>query len=108
MEADSIRRQVAVALEAAEPMRQALTTHALEHGSLPSEGELRADPRFKPVRRMGATVSLGPGASIDMKLTGGPLDGKKFSWTPAKEGDVLEWLCAQESVPEEYLGPPCR
>jgi membrane associated rhomboid family serine protease len=106
-EADAIRRQVTLALEAAEPMRQALSRYMQEHGRLPRDDELRADPKFKSVSLMGATVSLGPGASINMRLTGGPLDGHQFSWTPNRMNGALQWICAQETIPPEYLGPPC-
>lgn len=106
-DAESIRRQVARALEAAEPMRQTLSRYVQEQGRLPGDEVLRADPLLEPVTIMGATVTLGPGGSIDMKLTGGPLDGRKFSWVPIEAGG-WHWICAQETIPQEYFGPPCR
>jgi hypothetical protein len=36
------------------------------------------------------------------------MDGRKFSWTPYLRNGEIRWECAQETVPEEYLGAPCR
>ncbi|MGL6224974.1 MAG: rhomboid family intramembrane serine protease [Steroidobacteraceae bacterium] len=103
-----IKRQTEVALAAAEPVRTAITQYVELHGSLPSDAVLRDAPEFKAVDPMGAAVTIGLGASIDMQLIGGPLDGKKFSWTPIEKNGKLQWWCAQEKIPEELLGPPCR
>ncbi len=105
---ESVRRQVASALQAAEPARIAITRYVEEHGRLPSDETLQSDSQFAITSPAAATVTLGLGASIDMRLNGGPLDGRKFSWTPTASEGSLKWWCAQETVPEEYLGPPCR
>lgn len=107
-EAAWVRRQTAAALAAAEPVRTAISRHFEQHGKLPSDAVLREAPEFKPARSMGIAVTIGFGSSIDMRLVGGPLDGHKFSWTPVEHGGEISWSCAQETVPEEYLGPPCR
>ena len=105
---ESVRLQVAAALNVAEPIRAAITNYFEEHGRLPSDEVLRSGSQFVTASPPEATVTLGLGASIDMRLNGGPLDGRKFSWTPTESQGSLKWLCAQETVPEEYLGPPCR
>lgn len=105
---ESIKRQTSVALAAAEPVRTAITQYVALHESLPSDAVLREGSEFEAVDPMGAAVTIGLGASIDMKLIGGPLDGKKFSWTPIEKNGKVDWLCAQETIPEEFLGPPCR
>lgn len=107
-EAAWVRRQAAAALAAAEPVRTAISRHFEQHGKLPSDAVLREDPEFQPAKSMGIAVSIGFGGSIDMRLVGGPLDGHKFSWTPVEYDGEISWSCAQETVPEEYLGPPCR
>jgi hypothetical protein len=103
-----VRRQTAMALEAAEPVRSAITKYVEQHGRLPSDDVLRQSPDFRTVNPMGAVVETGLGASISMKLKGGPMDGRQFSWTPYLGNGEVHWQCAQETVPEEYLGTPCR
>ena len=107
-DAEWVRRQTAMALEAAEPVRVAITKYVEQHGRLPSDEVLRQSPEFRAVNPPGAVVETGLGASINMKLTGGPMDGRKFSWAPFLGNGEVRWQCAQETVPEEYLGAPCR
>jgi Pilin (bacterial filament) len=107
-DAEWVRRQTAVALAAAEPVRTAITQYVERHGALPSDAVLRDTPEFTAVDPMGAVITIGLGASIDMKLVGGPLNGQKFSWTPIEQNGEIKWWCAQEKIPEEFLGPPCR
>ncbi len=103
-----IKRQTEVALAAAEPVRTAITRYVELHDRLPADDLLRDAPEFKAVDPMGARVRIGLGASIDMTLVGGPLDGQKFSWTPLEKDGKFWWSCAQQSIPAEFLGPPCR
>lgn len=103
-----VRRQTAMALQAAEPVRAAITKYVEQHGRLPSHEVLRQSPEFRAVNPMGAVVATGLGASINMTLRCGAMDGRKFSWTPYLGNGDVRWECAQETVPEEYLGAPCR
>jgi hypothetical protein len=107
-DADWVRRQTSAALEAAEPVRTAITRYFEQHGKLPSDDLVRAAPEFQASSPMGTAVSVGVGVSIDMELVGGPLTGRKFSWTPLERDGALQWLCAEGTVPARYLGPPCR
>ena len=107
-DAEWVRRQTALALEAAEPVRVAITAYVEQHGKLPSDEVLRQSPEFRAVNPMGAVVETGLGASINMTLKGGSMDGRKFSWTPYLANGEVHWQCAQETVPEEYLSAPCR
>jgi rhomboid protease GluP len=108
IDAEWVRRQTSAALEAAEPVRAAITRYFEQHGTLPSDDLLHAAPEFRASSPMGTAVSVGVGVSIDMKLIGGPLDGRKFSWTPLERDGAIQWLCAEGTVPARYLGPPCR
>jgi hypothetical protein len=108
IDADWVRRQTSAALEAAEPVRTAITAYFEQHGTLPSDDLLRTAPEFQASSPMGTAVSVGVGVAIDMKLVGGPLDGRKFSWTPLERAGAIQWLCAEGTVPARYLGPPCR
>jgi hypothetical protein len=105
---DWVRRQTEMALQAAEPVRVAITRYFEQHDRLPSDEVLRQSPMFRTASPMGVVVETGLGASIDMTLKGGAMDGRKFSWTPYMGSDGLRWQCAQGTVPEEYLGAPCR
>ena len=107
-DAEWVRRQTAVALQAAEPVRAAITRYVELHGRLPTDDTLRDSPEFRFDNPLGAVVEFGLGASINMRMSGGPMDGHKFSWTPYLSADTVHWQCAQETIPEEYLGPPCR
>lgn len=107
-DAEWVRRQTSTALEAAEPVRDAISRYYLEHGRLPPEDVLRTSPDFRPANPIGTIVELGVGGSINMKLSGGPLDGRRFSWAPYTIGSEVQWQCAYETVPAEFLGPPCR
>ena len=102
------RRQTAMALEAAEPMRLAITKYFEQHNRLPSDQMLRQSPEFRTVNTMGAVVEPGLIGSINMTLKGGLMDGRRFSWTPYLGNHEIRWQCAQGTVPEEYFGPPCR
>jgi hypothetical protein len=103
-----VRRQTAMAQQAAEPVRAAITKYVEQHGRLPPDELLRQSPEFRAVESMSAVVETGLGASINMTLRGGAMDGRKFSWTPYLRNGEIRWACAQETVPEEYLGAPCR
>ena len=107
-DAAAVRAQVAAALLAAEPMRNAVTEYILEQKHLPTPEQARTQALFRRIGIKGAHVLLSVGGSVESTLDGGGLDGKSFSWVPIYRQGRLGWICAHGDVPGEYFGPECR
>jgi hypothetical protein len=78
------------------------------HGHLPPAEVLSADGKFHGIESPQAHISVGPGASIDVHLRGGALDGRTFSLIPMYRSGTLQWICTKGQVPPQYFGSSCR
>lgn len=103
-----VRTQVATALAAAAPLREAATRYIREHHQLPLPAVVASGAGFEPVDTATARVELGAGAMIQITLRGGPYDGADFGWIPLYQHGTLKWICAHGHVPTRYFGPQCR
>lgn len=103
-----VQAQVDASLAAAAPVRDAMGRFLIAHHRPPDESELRAAPAFQPVSAAGFNISAGAGGSVDIILKGGALDGHSWSWVPLGKNGLVNWVCAQGSVPAEYFLRDCK
>jgi hypothetical protein len=104
----ALKSQIASALIAAEPLRQAVSKYIADKHRYPEPNAAAASPELHTIQAPGATVALGVGGSVNVVLRGGPLDGRDFAWVPLSREGVVKWECAKGRVPAEYFGDNCR
>jgi hypothetical protein len=99
---------VQAALRSARPLRDAMTRYIVGHGRLPSPEFVATADEFRAVETPDSRVSVGTGAAIDVRLRGGALDGKTFSFIPMYSAGKLQWICTKGGVPASYFAGSCK
>jgi Sel1 repeat len=101
-------RKIHAALDSARPVRDAVTRYVQFYGRLPPPSVISAADEFRVIETPNARISVGAGASVDVRLRGGTVDGQSFSFVPMYRSGKLDWICAKGQIPTRYFGSWCH
>lgn len=100
------KEEVAVMLDQAERMAQAVDAYRTKNGKLPaSVAEAGFDEPLVPYAR---DVTIAPDGSVTLEYQGPVIDGKKLTVSRAAGADgKAAWKCVAEEIPEAYRPGRC-